>query len=268
MTIFFVTIVKDGFPFVTWHYPMLRSLPDWIDWRWLVVEGTAAPENDTSWCSEIPPGLSTDGTTEYLRRLSAFDPRVIHIPGAWWHGKVNMCNAACRLIDVPGLLWQVDSDEIWTADQILTIVNAFGTSEFGAANCARFFCRYFVGPNLYISNRDCYGNNSYEWNRVWKVKPGVRFKTHEPPVLEDFAEKPITQKQTEEMGCVFDHFAYSTEAQVRFKQTFYGSKNNAKGFLYESAVDGWKRLQAVTKFPVPLKEFFPWVNGDPMVERL
>ncbi len=269
MKIFFVTIVKDGLPFIGWHYPIMRQLP--FDWTWNVVEGTAAPEACTSWCAPVEPGLSSDGTTEMLSSLSAFDKRVRVFRNAWWHGKTAMLNAAMEWIHEPCLLWQIDADEIWSLAQVEAVVALFKDQKKSGnvRNCARFFCNYFVGPDIVVKSRGRYGNNKvYEWHRVWKVEPGVRFKTHEPPCLEKFEEMPFTQEQTEEVGAVFDHYAYATEAQVRFKQMYYGSKANKVGHLYKDAVDGWRKLQSNRVWPADLKQFMHWVGDSVTVERL
>lgn len=259
MKIHFVTICKNGFPFITWHYPIFRQLK--CDWSWSVVEGTAAPENCTHWVAQMPPGLSTDGTREYLDSISEFDSRVKLFRSAMWHGKVAMFNAACEWIQEPGLLWQVDSDEVWTEFQIRIMHQLF--RENPDRNSARFFCRYFVGPDIAITSRNAGNNTEYEWNRVWRVKPGVRFKTHEPPKLENFEEKPFTHKETEAAGLVFDHFAYATEAQVAFKEEYYGSKNNQCGHLYKGSVERWRKLQANVKWPTTIgKDFMPWVPAN------
>ena len=256
MKIHFVTIVKDGMPFISWHYPIFRQLK--IDWQWIVVEGVAAPENCTSWCAPLPPGLSTDGTREYLDSIAGFDKRVVLLRNVYWHGKAAMFNAACELIQESGLLWQVDSDEIWSGFQIGIMEQLF--RENPGRNSARFFCRYFVGPDIAVTSRNCGNNTEYEWNRVWKIKPGVRFKSHEPPKLEDFEEKPLTHQETEAAGLVFDHFAYATEAQVAFKEKYYGSENNKCGHLYKGAVERWRKLQANLKWPTIIgKDFMPWV---------
>jgi hypothetical protein len=265
MNIFFVTIVKDGMPFITWHYPMMRQLP--FDWQWFVVEGAAAPENCTSWCAPIKPGLSMDGTTQYLDSLSKFDRRVVHLRNTYWHGKVNMFNAALEYLQEPSLLWQIDSDEIWRAEHMVNMERMFQQNP--KLNCAYFFCRYFVGADIVITTRNGYGNNlAYEWNRVWKLNPGARFKTHEPPCLENFVEKPFLHSETEKAGLVFDHYAYATEEQVRFKSEYYGSPNNKLGHLYKDAVKGWRRLQENNKWPVNLKDFMPWVGDGVKAVRI
>lgn len=261
MKIHFVTIVLNGMPFISWHYPIFRQLP--FEWDWIVVEGVAAPDACTSWCAELPPGLSTDGTREYLDSIAEFDKRVRIFRNAYWHGKVAMFNAAMESIQEPGILWQVDSDEIWATQQIVKMHDMIEDSK---RNCARFFCRYFVGPDIAITSRNCGNNTDYEWNRVWKINPGERFLTHEPPKLETLQENPFTHQETEAVGLVFDHYAYATEAQVSFKERYYGSENNAVGAKYKGAVDRWRKLQANTKWPTRIgKDFMPWVNSNNVI---
>jgi Glycosyl transferase family 2 len=250
MTIEFFTIVRDGMPFVTWHHQAFKFLK--MPWRWNVVIGTARNVHCTSWCNEIVPAVSEDGTDKYFESLSKFDSRVRVFKSAWWNGKIAMCNTPIDYIMEPVLLWQVDADEIWTTKQIENVVGLFDVHR--DMNCAYFWCRYFVGPNIVITSRDTYGNQSaYEWHRVWRCEPGMRWKTHEPPVLNGFDERPIRHQETELAGCVFDHYAYATEEVMRFKERYYPSCNGA--------MDGWKRLQRNRKWPVKeLKEFLPWVG--------
>lgn len=261
MKVFFVSIVLDGLPFITLHYPTFRQLP--FPWEWHVVEGVAANEKCTQWCKQISPRLSEDGTTQYLNSLQ-FDSRVKIYQNPLWHGKVDMVNAAVRQMKEPGLLWQVDSDEIWTVQQIERMRRMFMQCKDRTE--ANFYCRYFVGPDIVTVGRDCYGNNrSYEWKRVWRFEPGMMFEKHEPPVLMQKKQaKPFTHEETAAAGLIFDHFAYCTEASVAFKQTYYGRTSG----LYEKAVENWKRLQKNTIWPVKLKRFLPWVDDKVEAKRL
>src|SRR5882672_1882183 len=229
MKITIVTIALDAMPFVTLHYPEFRKLKS--DWEWLVAEGVAAPVLDTSWVSKMAPRLSQDGTTEYLDSVRAFDSRVHVFRRSEWPGKAAMFNRILETIYEPTILLQVDSDECWTAEQIEALVAMFQRDR--SKNSAYFYCRYFVGRDLVIATRNGFGNHTeYEWLRAWRFVPGMRFERHEPPVIDGLTLNPFTHAETESEGIVFDHFAYATEAQVRFKQEYYGSHNNPKGHLY------------------------------------
>lgn len=261
----FLTIVLDGMPFIAEHYHQFRQLQ--MPWFWHVIDGVSAPESCTSWCAPIEPRLSNDGTLEYLTELAKSDQRVRLYKSEWWHGKIEKVNAPLKYIWTPGLLWEIDCDELWTASQITKMVQMFERNP--SRNCAYFWCRYFVGPDVVITTRDTYGNHSaYEWHRVWRFTPGMRFASHEPPAIQGMIEQPFTHSETEKEGLVFDHYAYATETQVAFKERFYGSTNNKNGALYAGAVAGWMKLQKNRKWPVKLADFLPWVGNEAIADKI
>lgn len=257
----FFTICLDGMPWIAHHYPVFSQLK--TDWRWIVVEGVAENVNCTSWCAKIPPRLSNDGTTEYIQHLAARDTRVTHIKKPLWRGKVSMCNAALERIEEPCLLWQVDSDELWTPAHI---EHAIRIVPFSLCNAIQFMCRYFVGPDRYIQPEpNVYGNNvAYEWWRLWKFSPWMRFKTHEPPVLDGLDLLPVGYEVTRRDGLIFDHMAYATRKQMEFRANYYAGSTNPNAHLWRNCVEGWERLQQAT-LPCKLKDFFPWVDDKATV---
>ncbi|MEO0688507.1 MAG: glycosyl transferase family 1, partial [Cyanobacteria bacterium J06649_11] len=134
---------------------------------------------------------------------------------------------------------------------------------------AFYWCWYFVGENLLINSRNCYAQNpQQEWLRTWKFKPGYVWAAHEPPVLVEkladgqlknvAAVNPFMHKDTEKQGLVFQHFAYTTEEQLKFKEEYYG---------YKGAVSQWTNLQQQTKFPVLLRDYFAWVGDNTTVDK-
>lgn len=269
MKVVFLTIVLDGQPFIASHYWQWAELKQ-FPWEWRVVEGVAAPEKDTYWVRPMPPRLSNDGTTRFLDSLAAFDSRVILFRKAIWPGKTAMLNEALKTIDEPCLLVEVDSDERWTFHQIRTLHRMF--EQHPEKNAAYFRCRYFLGRDIAITNTDGehFGNNhAYEWLRAWKISPGARFETHEPPKMAGMKLNAFNHAETEKQGLVFDHFAYATEAQVKFKEEYYGSPNNLNGTKYSGAVAKWKALQANAKWPVTnLAEFMPWVGQGVQADKV
>ncbi len=263
LTIF--TLVLDGMPWITKHLDILKATN--LDWKWIIVHGAAMNNGSTRWCQPQEPRLSTDGTTEYLHSIQ--DERVTLIENIRWNSKDQQCNAALRQIKEPCVLMEIDSDETWKPSDIKTIHSGFCSDPILQA--MKFACRYFVGEDLITKGEHCYGDMDYEWNRAWKFKPGMRFKSHEPPILDQsiykefgsdvigipttyFIDKDVTRK----MGLVFDHYAYATEAQVAYKEKFYG---------YKGLLEGWRRLQEQRMFPVFLKDFFPQCRDNAMVVR-
>ncbi len=268
LPIHFFTIVLDGEPYIRHHYSVFCELDKLgIPWRWVVVEGVAALKHCTGWSlanggkipEEYAQGHSLDGTVEYLKDLTAKDPRVqlLQKPeGQFWDGKIEMVRAAQP--DYPCLLWQVDADELWTADQIRRVHQKFEAEP--TLEAAQFYCHYFVGSNLVLDNRGKWGNNpKIEWWRVWRWDPGeCEWRSHEPPLLArkgNLPRKVLTADQTAAEGLVFNHYAYALRKQVQFKETYYG---------YREAVKAWEDLQKADK-PCSLQDFFPWAYGNPKV---
>lgn len=269
MKILVLTICLDSMPFIPMIYNELRRLPRDINWEWHVCEGVALPKHCTKWCAQQVPRLSVDGTGEYLTALEGFDERLSYYAKRQWDGKIEMVNHPLRMVtgDEELLLWQMDSDEIFTAEQIVACWQMF--KEQPKKNSAFFWCRYFVGPDKVIITRDCFGNHpAYEWQRVWKIKPGMLFKTHEPPVIEGLKLNPFTHAETEARGLVFDHWAWATRAQVELKSKYYAGANNPHAPSYAGLPERWDKFQAETVWPRSLKEMMPWAEHGCMVDKI
>jgi len=267
--IHFFTIVLNGEPFIRYHERMLADLT--VPWHWHVVEGVAALKHDTAWSvaqgGRVPDefhrqGRSVDGTSEYIDEVARRWPDRVTIyrkpVGEFWDGKREMVNAPLRAIMEPCLLWEIDSDELWTSKQVMAVYRAFRDNPKRTA--ARFWCRYFVGPDKIVSTRNTYGQYATEWLRAWRYRPGYFWARHEPPVLARRrifprgieAVAPFTQDEMESIGAVFQHFAYATEAQLAFKEKYYG---------YADAVKMWRKLQQ-TKGAGLLRDYLKWVPDD------
>ncbi|MEI6444870.1 MAG: glycosyltransferase family 1 protein [Nostocales cyanobacterium ELA583] len=277
LPIHFFTIVLNGQPFILYHIDVLKTLP--FTWHWHIVEGVADLKHDTSWSVQLggrvsdsihKNGRSYDGTTEYIDELAQLYPENITIyrkpEEIFWDGKREMVNVPLSNIQEECLLWQIDVDELWTFEQICTTRKLFATNPDKTA--AFYWCWYFVGEKLIISTRNCYAQNPrQEWLRTWRFKPGAFWAAHEPPVLVEAlvdgqfqnvaAVNPFLHQETENCGLIFQHFAYVTSEQLQFKEQYYGYKN---------AVSQWQSLQKAPKFPVMLREYFPWVGDETRVD--
>ena len=270
----FFTIVLNGMPFVRHHLPVFQQLS--VPWEWHIAEGLADLRHDTAWSLRkrwsirkpfrlqsrgwLPHemhagGRSIDGTSQYLDEIAALDARVkvFRKPvGSFWDGKREMVQTACANLAGETLLWQVDSDELWTAEQIHAVQAMFAQSPEKTA--ARYWCHYFVGPELEIVDRGGYGNGPEEWLRTWRARPGDVWQAHEPPLLVrqgvPLCRSAFTQAETEARGLVFEHYAYVTEQQVAFKEAYYG---------YPHALRHWNELQ-LAQPPIQLERYLPWVR--------
>jgi glycosyltransferase involved in cell wall biosynthesis len=279
LPIHFFTIVLNGEPFIRYHEDVFRRLR--VAWHWHAIEGVAALRHDTGWSvangGRVPDtahhlGRSNDGTSAYLDELVRRYPDNVTLYrkplGEFWDGKREMINAPLPDIGEPCLLWQVDSDELWTVEQIEAVHELFTRNPDRTA--ASYWCWYYVGPGKIVSTRYNYAQNpAQEWLRTWRYVPGAVWATHEPPVLavaerHDPAAKtvdiakvhPFTQDEMEEAGAVFHHFAYATESQLKFKELYYG---------YRDARRQWRTLQD-HRGPGALKDFLHWVSDNTMFD--
>jgi MoaA/NifB/PqqE/SkfB family radical SAM enzyme len=268
------TIVQNGEPFIEKHIEVFKKLP--FKWVWHAVEGMAEIKHCGAWSKgkiteELHKNcLSNDGTTAYLNKLAKEYPENVIIYrkpyNTFWDGKIEMVSRPLANIKEESLLLQVDCDETWDREQLIKLRELF--IEKPEKTSAWFKCEYLVGKNLVITSDDTYGNHtSYEWIRSWRYKPGDRWLTHEPPALYrninnqwvDLAKvNPFTREETEKEDLIFVHEAYVYEHQLKFKELYYNYKN---------AVEEWKKLQNVEKFPVYLRDYFSWVKDNTIVDR-
>lgn len=240
-----ITISLDSSPWIACIYVELMRLR--IPWRWVVVEGASQPVSDTRWMKGVSPRLGRDGSHELLKDLSRH-PWITHLHQPSWPGKTAQLNAGLAEFREEGVLLQVDSDELWTADQMEKIVKLFEDQSIGSA---MFRCRYFVGPNKIAVGKGVYGDHAYEWLRAFRWKPGMAFSCHEPPKMATQG-RMVSKDETEALGLVFDHHSYTTRKQCFEKSRLYTE-------TYRDAVSGWEQLQGKEG---KLKPFFPWVDDQ------
>lgn len=244
------TIVLDGMPWIACVYAELMKLHG-VPWQWTIVEGAAMNVKDTAWMRRQPARLSADGTSQFLDTIS-LNPNITVIRNPKWEGKAAMCNAALDTFKNPGVLMQIDSDELWNAEQLRTIFELF-EDDSTLGKCA-FSCRYFVGPNIRTTD-------DVDWWRAWRYLPGDKFVTHEPPVMFVGRGRAESRQCTAQLGLVFDHPSWLLPKHVAQKEELYGAR-------YKGALEGWRRLQVNEKFPIKLKEFFPWTQEHVLVDRV
>lgn len=277
LPVHFFTIVLNGKPFIKYHINVFKQLP--FKWRWHIIEGVADLINDTAWSLQNGArisdelhnnGLSNDGTSEYLDKLQNEFPDNVTVyrkgGGKFWNGKLEMVNAPLKNINSECILWEIDSDELWTAEQFsngrqLYLNNPDKTASY-------YFCYFFVGENKFITSVNTYGNHTdFEWLRSWRFKPGDQWISHEPPTLCRLNENgewinigrinPFTHSVTQHHKLVFQHYAYVTPEQLKFKEQYYGYKN---------ALTQWEQLQKQSNFPLLLKHYFEWVKDETIVD--
>jgi hypothetical protein len=250
-----MTLVLDGAPFIFQHLPIYEA--SGLDFTWHVCEGAAANTGSTRWCKPQNPRLSRDGTAEYLNSLARHPNVKIYRKQMWPGGKDEMARVPLSKINEECVLLQADSDEIWTAENLKKIVSLFEARH--DLDAMTFQCRYFLARDIVVNIENELRHGKFHWTRAWRFKPGVNWKSHEPPVLTMQPRAELSAHETFALGLIFDHFSYVTEAQVAYKQKFYN---------YPNAVTLWRRLQANTIWPIHVRQFLPWSNPHSICERI
>lgn len=243
-----VTIVLDGAPFLLGQLQTFNRLK--VPWKWSIVQGTSLPTHCTSWCKGIDARNSEDNTLEILNAFK-HHRRINVISKPSWDGKVEMVNSALSKSNKSEIVLQVDMDEFWESWQIEKIHAMF--VDRPDASHAMFWCRYFVGPGIVMTDKNCFANNpAHEWRRAWRRTKDQKFLSHEPPIMSGDQSVFVPHAETELQGLVFDHYSYVLPQQIRFKETYYG---------YAGAMRSWHMLQELDN-PGNLSKHFSWaVNG-------
>ena len=247
----FFTLVWNGMPFIKYHLPVFESLS--FNWHWHIIEGPARHGQDggsrhhQSRGGLVPEDIE-DETISYLGSLSSH-PQITIYPRREWHGKVDMTNAPLKNIHRECILWQVDSDELYSLDMLEQIYRTFmlrPDKNIGILNMIQF-----VGPNKYVvpsiecsTLLDAWGTD--KCSRLWRYKPGLTWLSHAPPIMS------LKEKKSFEIEGFFHHYAYVCEHQIQFKGAYYG---------YGDFIAGWRKLQE-TKGEVKLGRFFPWLEDS------
>lgn len=252
----FVTPVHRAMPWLTFHYPTFRELvPSFMvkDWEWWLMFGE---------CREYSYAAGRfldDGSRAVAESLARTDPRihVVDAPPNKWTME-DCANYPLHGRTETVLYWKLDADEVWTEEKIGRINLMF--RDLPNKNVAYFRCRFFVGPDIIVTSRDTWGGaQHYEWKRVFRMEPGQKFGEESPPIIAGCEERAIDKDYTERLGMIFDHFAYATEDQARMKSIRWQQP---------ATLDGWRRLQANTKWPARLIDYFPFVQPETTVDKL
>ncbi len=250
------TIVLNGMPFIERQYNIIPKVFD----HWYIIEGVTKPILDTGWCKNISKDFysdeytSVDGTFEFLNKICNDKNITVIRKDNFWDGKVEMCNSFMNEIE-DCILMQFDVDEIWDIDTLRSVLEYSDSND--DFDGMLFKCNYFVGPDLLTVGENCYGDNSNEWCRLWKIKNKSFWISHEPPRIKGCLNF-LTKNFTKQKNWIFNHYAYVLESQLKFKEIFYN---------YSGALECWKKLQNETDLPCKLNKYLPWVDDSVIVKK-
>jgi hypothetical protein len=252
------TIIFNGLHHLL-HNDYAEYLASFLD-RWVFVEGLALPGGSTRWCKLAPEeyhknGRSVDGTIEFLQSFAQKHSNVsVFSKSGAWLSKDEMVNVAMEKLDTfppSSHMFEIDVDEVWTKENMLSAITDLDNQH---ANCGQFHCECYVGPGL-----KAYG----EWGegkmmpyiRLWKYRPGMRFATHEAPVMRGGNGHTVLLPQK------FKHYSYYFEKDVKFKDSYYSG--------HEGIYANWLELQKETVWPQPLSRLIKgsWGQTKTTIEK-
>lgn len=172
------------------------------DWpglkKWVFVESADVVYAEANPDMVTPDGLSTDGTTDFLRDLAARDSRIVHIPMGLSRHKdkaQGKCESRNKYMDIahnehPSFVIVLDADEFYPKFFQDNFEKEYAKQIHYSGFC---FKHREVWRPPSISDRPLF---SYEvtggfWNipycRVWRYTRGLRYNTnHNTPQMKSF----------------------------------------------------------------------------------
>jgi len=225
----FGMIVLNGEPFLRYN---LRSLYPFAH-QIIVVEG-AAP---AAAAIAGPDGHSTDSTLAELARFKAeedSDGKVVvvtaedegHANGFWPGEKHEQSQAYARRA-TGDLLWQVDVDEFYRAEDMQRMIRRMGDDP--GIKQASFKQITFWGGFDYTCDGWFLRRGAAVYHRLFRWGPGYRYTTHRPPTVVDSEGRDLRLRgwldgdATARLGIPLYHYSLVFPKQVAEKIAYYGA---------------------------------------------
>jgi len=221
----FGMIVLNGEPFVRYN---LRSLYPFAH-QIIVVEGACPAARNIA----TPDGHSRDTTIETLRRFEAEedpDDKLIIVtaeddghPNGFWPGEKDEMSQAYAKRTTGNYLWQVDSDEFYKHEDIITIIGLMNAG-IGAISVPQIT---FWGSLDYLANGFFLIRGFTEVWRVFQWAPGYRYAGHRPPTVVDENGSDLRNgrhmlaRDTRKLGICMLHYSLLFPKQVQEKSDYY-----------------------------------------------
>lgn len=191
----------------------------------LIVEGAVEKFAHAS----TPDGHSIDNTVEIIKSFPDPDKKIKLIQrDGFWPEKDEMSNAymeACT----GDYIWQVDVDEFYKSQDILTIQAILAADRNITRIDVRSVCFLRSFNARVMGARHIYGLDAF--TRIFVFKPGYKYLTHRPPTLVDETGqlfkhiKLISADELEGLGIVQYHYSYVASDSVSNKVDYYSRMN-------------------------------------------
>lgn len=238
MKIVLCTLVLNEMQWLPKLYEQHKNWPGMVSWAF--VESADQTYASTNPEMVTADGLSTDGTTDYLTRLAAIDPRVTHIK----HGFCSSgdpaqakCEARNCYLDAmeeirPKFFVVLDADEFYPS-VFQSEINHLISIKLG--NGYAFTHREIWHPP-YLQKQSAFqlglevvgGFWSIPYCRVWRWYPGLRYLNHNTPSLNG---NPLDARINRMLGPTFPymvHMGFASSLVYRAaKNRYYEARGEA-----------------------------------------
>ena len=169
---------------------------------------------------------STDRTNEILENFPDPENKIKVVHGQFSE-KDEQCSAYLKFMnDDIDYLWNLDSDELYTAKDIEKIISILEKEKFTSVDVRS--CSFYGGLNRTIGG---FEERKGNFHRIFKVYPGSKWLTHRPPTvshpkeLDTLPEKHLDGDTLyHKHGVQMYHYSYVFPVQVDNKIKYYKAK--------------------------------------------
>ena len=245
-------IILNGEPFTRFN---LRSLYPHAH-QIIVVEGATAFAAEAA----TAEGHSSDETLEILREFKRNEDPESKLtivtaedeghPNGFWPGEKTEMSQAYARRATGDWLWQVDSDEFYREQDFARVFRLLHEHpETTAVSFVQF--KFFGALDYFVDGPFMWGRvPGRTYHRLFRWKPGYRYKDHRPPTVVDETGKDlrdvswIDSDQTHAMNIRLFHYSMLFPAQVHQKVDYYQAHawpGREKEMLWRSRV--WEQLK-------------------------
>jgi len=221
-----------------------------IDQIYPYVEQILITEGPVRFWQNLGKTTSTDNTNMIIDNYNDYAGKIKIIHGQF-EEKTEECNAYIPYIrDDIDYLWQIDSDEIYTLDNIEKIKKVL--IEEKPTSVGVRSCTFYGGFNNYLTG---FEQNNDNFLRIFKYEKGCYWETHRPPTIHypnNIERKHISSDELfSRWGIEMHHYSYVFPRQVKNKMEYYSKSLNVHNIIpnYFNNV------------------YWKWVNGDDNIKN-
>lgn len=181
-------------------------------------------EGPVTYFQQLGRETSTDNTNNILKNFPDPDGKLIVVKGQYKE-KDEQCRAYLQHLDPDtDYLWSIDADEVYKTIDIQKVIDYISTvrpTSIGMRSLS-----FFGGFSDHLTGFEFRTDN---FLRIFKVVPGVRWKSHRPPTMlypDHLQPTPIhisSDQLWKEVGVQMYHYSYVFPRQVYRKVKYYAA---------------------------------------------